>query len=48
MRRTYEIYGQTIPGTVGDIKMPGVEITDTYITEKVLNIPWCSDGKTYS
>lgn len=25
-----------------------VRITDTYITSKVLPIPWCSDGKTYS
>lgn len=25
-----------------------IKITDTYITEKVLKIPWCQDGKTYS
>ena len=25
-----------------------VQITDTYITEKVLNVPWCQDGKVYS
>ena len=25
-----------------------VQITDTYLYEKVLNIPWCKDGKVYS
>lgn len=25
-----------------------VKTTDTYLTENVLNIPWCQDGKTYS
>lgn len=25
-----------------------VQTTDTYLTEKVLNIPWCQDGKVYS
>ena len=25
-----------------------IQVTDTYITEKVLNIPWCQDGKVYS
>lgn len=28
--------------------MPEVKITDTYITQQVLSIPWCQDGKTYS
>lgn len=25
-----------------------IQVTDTYITEKVLNVPWCQDGKVYS
>lgn len=25
-----------------------IQITDTYIREKVLNVPWCQDGKIYS
>lgn len=25
-----------------------VQTTDTYIYDKVLNVPWCQDGKTYS
>lgn len=25
-----------------------IQITDTFITEKVLNVPWCQDGKIYS
>ena len=25
-----------------------VQTTDTYIREKVLNVPWCQDGKIYS
>lgn len=25
-----------------------VQITDTYLYEKVLNVPWCQDGKIYS
>lgn len=28
--------------------MPQVIITDTHITSKILPIPWCQDGKTYS
>ena len=28
--------------------MAQTRITDTYITDKVLNIPWCQDGKVYS
>lgn len=28
--------------------MPEIKITDTYITNSVLPIPWCKDGKTYS
>ena len=28
--------------------MAQTRITDTYITSKVLNIPWCRDGKVYS
>ena len=40
---TYEIFGYPMTAAA-----PTVQITDTYITEKVLNIPWCQDGKTYS
>ena len=57
MLKTYEIYGKPTPGTVqyttsyskpNTTGLPGVKITDTYITEKILNVPWCQDGKTYS
>ena len=36
--------------TVGGPKSMNVVVqtTDTYITENVLKIPWCQDGKTYS
>ena len=39
-----EIYHFTPSGN----DIPKVQITDTYITQEVLPIPWCSDGKTYS
>ena len=56
MKRSYkETYIFTIqlfssalpPGRQVDIKN-NIKITDTYITEKVLKIPWCQDGKVYS
>lgn len=41
MERTYSIYGQPLI-------TPRVELTDTYITNNILKIPWCDDGKVYS
>lgn len=43
MLQTYVIYNRPIPDLTTK-----VQIRDTYITEKVLPIPWCQDGKLYS
>lgn len=43
MLQTYVIYDKPIPDLTTK-----VQIRDTYITEKVLPIPWCQDGKLYS
>lgn len=49
--KIYSLQNQTlniIPPVNHDLAMPKVIITDTYITSKVLPIPWCQDGKVYS
>lgn len=43
MLQTYVIYNRPVPDLTTK-----VQIRDTYITEKVLPIPWCQDGKLYS
>lgn len=43
MLQTYAIYNRPVPDLTTK-----VQIRDTYITEKVLPIPWCQDGKLYS
>lgn len=43
MLQTYAIYDRPVPDLTTK-----VQIRDTYITEKVLPIPWCQDGKLYS
>ena len=40
---TYDIFSK-----VKRYPYPKVEITNNYIKNQVLNIPWCQDGKTYS
>ena len=40
---TYKIYNYQIPDLTEKIY-----ITDNYIKENILQIPWCKDGKTYS
>ena len=45
---TIQLFSPSLPiGRQVDLKN-NIKITDTYITEKVLKIPWCQDGKTYS
>ena len=41
MNQTLQMKG-TVPANVA------IQITDTYITEHALKIPWCQDGRTYS
>lgn len=41
-------YNSVVPVIHTGISIPQVIITDTYITQKVLPIPWCQDGKNYS
>ena len=43
MLQTYVIYNRPVPDLTTK-----VQIRDTYITEKVLPVPWCQDGKLYS
>lgn len=43
MLQTYVIYNRPAPDLTTK-----VQIRDTYITEKVLPVPWCQDGKLYS
>ena len=45
--KTYEMFSPALNLQPID-KMPLIQITDTYITSNVLQIPWCQDGKTYS
>ena len=41
--QTYAIYNRPIPDLITK-----VQIRDTYITNKILSVPWCQDGKLYS
>lgn len=43
MLQTFAIYGYPVPSLISK-----VQIRDTNIKQKVLPIPWCQDGKTYS
>lgn len=47
---TYDTFKPKILTTTSSLKPFDVEvkITDTYITNHCLKIPWCQDGKTYS
>ena len=45
---TYELFEPMVPQARNLLDMVNVQITDTYITQRVLPIPWCQDGKTYS
>ena len=45
---TIQLFSSSLPpGRQVDLSH-NIKITDTYITEKVLKIPWCQDGKVYS
>ena len=45
---TVQLFSPSLPpGRQVDLTN-NIKITDTYITERVLKIPWCQDGKTYS
>lgn len=53
LAQTYQMFNYVKAidtATVGKPKSLNVtvQMTDTYITENVLKIPWCQDGKTYS
>ena len=48
MSRTYELFQPYIPQAKPLLDAVPVQITDTYITQKILPIPWCQDGKVYS
>ena len=41
--QTYKIYNKPVPDLTTKI-----QTRDTYITEKILSVPWCQDGKLYS
>lgn len=41
--QTYGIYNRPVPDLTTK-----VQIRDTYITDKILLVPWCQDGKVYS
>lgn len=46
---TYDIFRPSIPSAPGPQSLDvQIKITDTYITDHYLKIPWCQDGKTYS
>lgn len=45
---TYKLFEPMIPQARNLLDMVDVQITDTYMTQRVLPIPWCQDGKTYS
>lgn len=47
-QKTYQQIGVIYDFPPVNPEFPPVQITDTYITEHYIEIPWCSDGKTYS
>lgn len=46
--RTYDIFKSEISLLKHYDLKSSIQITDTYITQNILPIPWCQDGKTYS
>lgn len=47
-QKTYQQIGEIYHFPAINPDFPPVQITDTYITEHYIEIPWCSDGKIYS